>query len=289
MPCQKELHYFDRGMRYESARKRLYSKLCRTDSSRADAGQNAGLSENSNNSSAGRSIQIRFLADYLLGPGSDRRLRIENKIQAARNDAGVVTENPGLIPDDFELYKALFQHHSKPVCGEITPAYCFFSTQYIELLNSHFPDTNYILLVRDPVERQFSRALKMLARGILQIDDLIADMEADVGKSAIGPDAVIDPCQIYDRWVSVVGRSKVLLIEFSEIVDAPANVQAKLADFLRLPGSVNGYTIEPGFNRKRKAGRSDVITDDQYELLERLITERHAEAREKYRIKFRSN
>jgi hypothetical protein len=63
-------------------------------------------------------------------------------------------------------YKNLFKkaHDAYKITGEITPSYSLLSDRYINKILSINPDMKFIYLLRDPIDRSWSHAVKVLCR-----------------------------------------------------------------------------------------------------------------------------
>ncbi|MBV9571834.1 MAG: tetratricopeptide repeat protein [Alphaproteobacteria bacterium] len=66
-------------------------------------------------------------------------------------------------PSDLASYASLFRHKEDALSGDITPGYGYLEPEAIDGIASALPQTKLILLVREPIERAWSR-LSMWAR-----------------------------------------------------------------------------------------------------------------------------
>lgn len=286
LPVQKELHFFDRGMRHESARKRLHETLLLPPESihgprlswrKRLAGLNRALFRRS---------QVRFLLEYLTGPGAQRRARIEMATQPRRDAQGSVglLGNPGLEAADYEHYRRLFACADRPVTGEITPAYASLEPDYVGEICEEFRGTRFILVVRDPVDRAVSSYRKLARKG------LVDKMAIQQGAAASGVDeeklAAVDPCAVADRWLQAAGKDRLLTVRFRDLVERPGWTRDAVAEFLGVPGGWRAFRRRPGFNRKQRKSTPEAFSRAEIETLRARMDERLAEVTRRYRRRF---
>ena len=65
---------------------------------------------------------------------------------------------------DIEWYKRLFCPPIGNIAGEITPAYATLHKDIVKDIYKNFPELKVILLLRNPIQRDWSIAIKSLAR-----------------------------------------------------------------------------------------------------------------------------
>lgn len=287
MPCQKELHWFDRGVRYETARNILYKAY--EGRLRVEASRNWLYARvwDIFNYSKNQAIQNQFLLEYMLGPGSLHRVEIELQgveKRRQRDTSASVKENPGLGKKEFRNYRKLFRFHNKPVCGEITPAYHDFSTQYIREIADFYSNTKFILIMRDPIDRYVSRCLKRIRIGSYTAEEMIEHLKArKYGKNTTER---VDPCLVYDRWMEQLGESRFLALHFNELVENPSGLQKSLSEFLGLPSGMRGFRTQASFNRKAGNKSKTAVTEEQLQEIRAHANRLYAEASLKYQEKF---
>lgn len=285
MPCQKELHFFDRGMRFKSARKRLYRNLLR--SRRDGVGRDYSIHAWLQLIAASRleSTQVRFLIEYLLGPGAERRAAIEAWTQWRRETGEVsMIENPGLEASDFDNYRRLFHFHDRPVCGEITPAYASLHSEYVQEICSHFPRTRFVAVVRDPIERQVSALRKHVRKGWMSKAGLLERVATEPYSQQYL--SRMDPCAVADRWTAAAGEDRFMAVRFKDLVERPRETRDRLAEFIGLPSGARGFSVRPDFNRKRDKKASENLTDEERRFLESRISSDFAEAAKRFQERF---
>lgn len=62
--------------------------------------------------------------------------------------------NRSFKPEDLSNYSKLFSNEF--VTGDISPTYLYLSKNSIKIILKHFPNTKIILMLRDPIEREWS-------------------------------------------------------------------------------------------------------------------------------------
>ena len=65
---------------------------------------------------------------------------------------------------DIEWYKRLFRPALGKIAGEITPGYSFLDKNGVQTIYRNFPDVKIILLLRNPIQRDWSALIRNLAR-----------------------------------------------------------------------------------------------------------------------------
>ena len=86
---------------------------------------------------------------------------------------------------DFNWYSSLFLPERDQVTGEITPAYSLLDQKIVEKIFTYYPSMRIIFLMRDPIERAWSHAIKRLARDRKEDAKQISDekfLESIIGR-----------------------------------------------------------------------------------------------------------
>lgn len=285
MPVQKELHFFDRGMRFESARRRLHETLLvPPGDSPADR-----LAWSTRLSGLARAClqrsQVRFLLEYLIGPGSHRRAAIEMATQPQRDAADGIglIENPGLGRQDFDDYRRLFAFRNRPAAGEITPAYARLHPDYVKEICSELGGTRFILIVRDPFDRAISSYRKKLRKGMGQAPAADAEFGRRLDEENL---ATIDPCAIADRWIAAAGVDRFMTVRFRDIMERPGRTRDAVAEFIGVPGGRRAFRRRPGFNRKQRKGAGDSLSAEELDALRRRFADSLGEIQGRYTRRF---
>lgn len=143
----------------------------------------------------------------------------------------------------------------KKKVGDITPAYAILPRRKIESLVEACPDTRFFMILRNPLERAWSLArmnasillkaageIKFEGRPGLQIDDLSDQWWASqfTMKGSIER-GMYDKC--LERWLSVVDRRRLLVLDYEALVDNPRGLVSSLAEHCGI--SVDWFDDQP--------------------------------------------
>lgn len=197
-----------------------------------------------------------FYRKALLDPG-DKRLAEKSK----KKRAGQIVE---LDTKDFAWYSDLFPETSK-IVGELTPDYASLPYSEIEIIQDKFPDTKYILIIRDPVSRSISHLNHYIRNkgmrhefdpsdlDIQSLKMLVAERPNIMQKSSIS--------HLEQSWCRLPAH-KIRVIFFEDIINSPELVRNSVAEFLNI--SVDGFRLPASLNRKesyKKIEISDLFKD----------------------------
>ena len=135
-----------------------------------------------------------------------------------------------LWPHTDEWYRQLFD--AGYVSGDITPKYSELTATSVQNMRNTVGAARIVMTVRDPVEREWSRAkMNLCARRNLRPDQVPRDewfRHFDDEAQA----AANDYLEIYDRWAGVFGKENIHLIFIDEIVEDSWEVYRRLCGFL---------------------------------------------------------
>lgn len=154
----------------------------------------------------------------------------------------------GARTDDW--YRSLFGFGGDRLVGEITPAYCTLAPAQVELVCRELRHTRFILVLRDPIERAWSSATKILARsrdrGIDQVDD------EDLSRHFASPSfaARSDYVGMLTRWEGVAGRERLHVGFFDEMIEDADRFAGELAGSLGIDAAplVDFLTTTKAYN-----------------------------------------
>lgn len=135
-----------------------------------------------------------------------------------------------------EWYQRLFrkEHNLGLVTGEITPSYSLLSPEYIRKILSINNDMKFIYILRDPIDRSWSHAVKMLSRdkgvplnniSVKEIEDFFQSNEnINCGSYA----------KNIKKYLSVIDSNNLLVIYFDDIKINPESVLNQIYSFLNI-------------------------------------------------------
>lgn len=145
---------------------------------------------------------------------------------------------PGRSPG---WYRSLFETRAARgrVTGEITPAYSLLPAEHVARIARELPAVRILAILRDPVARARSHALKDLApeaaRDPARLTAFLRD-PACVGRS--------DWPAILGRWRAEIPDARMLVLDFDDIRSDPEGFLARIAGFLgcalHLPDDATG-------------------------------------------------
>lgn len=173
-----------------------------------------------------------------------------------------------------DWYASLFNVRSSKgrVTGEITPAYSMLPKDAVEGIHRDFPHARIILILREPLSRAWSHALK----------DLPAERASDsqeIVKFMRDPDCFerSNWPEITKRWQSVFPAEQFLVLDFEQIRKQPETIISTISDFLgvelKLPPATGGSLRERGSSTYKGDGLTDEIRSAVADLYNPVIDE----------------
>lgn len=134
---------------------------------------------------------------------------------------------------DDDWYLSLFPKDM--TTGDITPKYCELSRSMINRVHQLLPDAKLILILRDPIEREWSRAKMNLLKkrnrsSIQEVDEKVVFRHFEDQEQLRSNDYTA----LINRWLSYFQRDQLLILYFDEIQQRPLSVYQKVCDFLGL-------------------------------------------------------
>ena len=131
-------------------------------------------------------------------------------------------------------YSSLFEKQA--VSGDISAKYCELPDDEIVRIRTHFPELKIIITLRNPVEREWSRAkmnlCKRTGRGVMEVshEEFVNEFNDPPQRQAN------DYASLIKRWKEQFGSSQVLVLYYDELIDDPLNYFTKLCHFLTISG-----------------------------------------------------
>jgi hypothetical protein len=174
-------------------------------------------------------------------------------------------------PRDIARYARLFRHKGDLLSGDTSPGYCIVDDEVIREIAAMLPQTRIVLLVRDPIDRVWSRICMAERDGkfdVSMLDDLPKFAKFIRTKRAIHEKSFASV--IIRRWSSHYppkGRFRVFL--FDDIACRPAETLQEILAFVGADPSKAG-SLPPDHNAKsntRKMTMPEHIRDVLIEYL----------------------
>jgi len=149
-------------------------------------------------------------------------------------------------PHTDSWYSKLFNHDS--VSGDITPKYCELSESDILEIKKIYGNLKIVITVRDPIERDWSRAKMNLCKAHKKKPSQISHSQWIDHFNQPDQAYANDYNALYNRWSKVFGRENIHLIFFDEIEKDAWQVFTELCCFLelkQLPKTYKSNIIRP--------------------------------------------
>jgi hypothetical protein len=146
-------------------------------------------------------------------------------------------------------YTGLFRPGQGQIAGEITPAYAFLKPDVVEEIQGINPDLKVIYLLRDPIDRSWSSAVKELRRGNERSVSDIPDEAFFKHFNRAGHERRRDYVRTLNTWEGVFGRERMFVGFLDDIEQDPRELLQRLYGFLGVPG--NRAKIPARFLKKR--------------------------------------
>ena len=238
---RKELHYFDRSLRYPSP---------------------SFLATNF------------FLKRLLSHQEQDKHFRLKAKTELKQAFKSKNKENIlwhlkyflGTYDDDW--YRSLFEKGKDKVSGEMTPAYSILEVKDIKKIKSLFPNLKIILILRDPIERAWSQIRFYMTRN--EFDEK-SDLEQikeyiDSPMQSLRSDYV----NMIHNWNQVFGQEKLHICFYDDIQTKPEVFLKNIAQFLKVSNNFNHNFITKKVNVSIK---KDIPKSIEYYLANKYLEE----------------
>jgi hypothetical protein len=173
------------------------------------------------------------------------------------NDPRIVAKSVA----DRAAYERLFRVTAQSAIGEASPLY-LYTEQSPREAASLLPDVKVVAIVRDPVERAYSH--------FVYVNDDLGDRAADAFAAAVEaelplPDEPYRPGSHWlrlgryhrqlQRWLDAVGRERLLVLPYDEVV---TSTDAALARTCRFLGVDDGFEFDVAtrYNSSSRVGAS---------------------------------
>lgn len=131
-------------------------------------------------------------------------------------------------------YASLFQQNV--ISGDITAKYCELPEDEIVKISQVFPQLKIIITLRDPIEREWSRAKMNLSkkpgRQLSEVthQEFISQFNDPPQKKSN------DYATLIAQWGKFFDKSQILVLFYDELLENPFHYFSKLCDFLAISG-----------------------------------------------------
>jgi hypothetical protein len=131
-------------------------------------------------------------------------------------------------------YAQKFQHARGRFKGEITPAYGILPANRIQLIHMLMPELRLILILRDPVERAWSSAVRSLVRNKGRHPDAVTDEEYLAHFNSSDSRLRTEYTDILDGWLRFFPPEQLLVAFFQEVQCEPQRLLQTIFEHLRV-------------------------------------------------------
>lgn len=215
MPPIKEIHYFDEGLKNKHL-----AHLHRT-------------------------------AHEKLGELNSNRIKKERRSLDERDinfmDKAVALKGTRM---NFERYADLFCDKGGKMSGDITPGYSTLSEPAIEEIVSHFPAAKVLLLVRDPIERNWSQMNMHIRNNKIAAEAATDWSQIEGAVRSKGPAARSYPTDVWRRWSNIVHKERMRYFFFDDIIDKPEQIRGEIISYIGGDPRKPSGSLPAGYNRK---------------------------------------
>ncbi len=172
-----------------------------------------------------------------------RRAFHRNRFRAHLSDIAALRVNGGELLWDFKYllgshtdkwYASLFQQGL--LSGDITAKYCELPEKEIEKISRAFPRLKILITLRDPVEREWSRAKMNLSKkpgrplAAITHQEFIAQFNDPPQKKSN------DYVALIAQWSTYFDSTQILVLFYDELLENPFGYFSRLCDFLAIDG-----------------------------------------------------
>lgn len=172
---------------------------------------------------------------------------------------------------DTRWYVSIFRPGPGQIAGEITPAYMTLDIDVVKEIRQLNPAMKIIFLMRDPIERAWSGAVKSLARDQKRKITDISDEDFMHYFERKGAILRGDYINALDIWENVFGPHQIHIDFMDEIQKKPEDVIRRLYRFLEVSDNEN---LIPK-NLKRKVNSTDGYKTAIPERFESYLAQRY--------------
>ena len=171
-------------------------------------------------------------------------------------------------PRNEQWYAFLFQPDSRQKTGDITPAYSTLSRQSVARIYHFMPNTKIIFILRNPMQRAWSHALKRMRdrnRSIASVPEaeFIQNFNSTTSRSRS------NYLQILEVWQSYYPQENFFIGFFEDMVQYPEDFLLKLFDFLEIESS-KAYVSKSAFAKKNTSENTGQIPNNLAEYLAQI-------------------
>jgi len=245
MPPIKELHFFDRGFNFRTARVQFRRAINRM----------------VNGDQAPAPTELHFYEKALLNRLTHRResrsVEIASKLEQLR--PGMSLPVLKIRNKDMDWYCSLFNGPGVEFTGDITPGYSVLGDSLIAQIAEALPALKIVLLVRNPVDRFWSQAQMQYRKGNVDENSL---RDPDFVASLLEQPSIkfrSYASETFLRWSRFFSDAQIGVFTFDMLKQDPRALREEIFAFLGLTASSDEVSVDPAFNRKARQERVPMI------------------------------
>jgi len=194
-------------------------------------------------------------------------------------------------------YSSLFHKAGNRVCGEFTPAYNMLLPKRIEYIHKIMPKARLFLIIRNPIERAWSGARRVMSKIAeqenIKFDDIndnefyswIDNEWAYRPERGIGGDFVPGIlqghyCKAIENWTTFFPNDQLLVVFFDEIKRDPQGLLCKVFDHIGVTTNID-WEKQPMWTVVNKNPEHEIPTRF-FEYLREKYSDEIEELRKRY-------
>ncbi len=147
----------------------------------------------------------------------------------------------------LRFYSSQFDLCSDRIHGEITPGYSRLIPERIQFIRKIIPNVRLILLVRNPIQQQWSTARRILSRiPNKQLHDIDEAQFYAIFRGQVGPEGdyirghhAKQVVNLLDNWLSIFPREQLYIGYFDDIVKSPKTLLREIFSHIGVSGDVD--------------------------------------------------
>lgn len=167
---------------------------------------------------------------------------------------------------DDEWYASLFANAGDRLAGDITPSYSILDKSAIEYIHGVMPNAKLIFLMRNPIDRAWSHAIKDFTRFKKISPEDIPEEEYLKHFSSPGSRLRGDYARTIENWTTFYPKEQLFTGYYDQLKHEPEKLMADIYEFLGV--EQDQITKLGGLQEKVNAGKQHKIND---RLKEKLI------------------
>jgi hypothetical protein len=158
----------------------------------------------------------------------------------------------------IDWYREQFREAGRRTIGEVTPSYGALTPQRIRLIHDWLPRVRLVYLLRNPIDRAWSRARRRYARDHdggtegLGLEELRAyEANQSIAPGAYAPGVMKgDHARILENWLREFEPERLLVLRFEDIQRRPRALLTDVFTHLgvAVPADWSGFPVERRIN-----------------------------------------